>query len=617
PAAFASWLREQSVPQVTDTTLRDAHQSILATRVRTIDLVAGARHIAHSNPTLLSLEAWGGATFDVAVRFLKENPWQRLERIREAAPNICLQMLLRGRNTVGYSPYPDSVSRSFVIEAQRTGIDIFRIFDAFNNIEQMKPAIDAVLETGAIAQGTVCYTSNLSNPDERLYTLDYYLERAAELVEAGVHILAVKDMAGLLRAPAARKLIPALREAFDLPVVLHSHDTAGGQVASYLAAIEAGVDAVDAAAAPLSGMTSQPSIAAVVAATNHTQYETGITIDSLGQMEPYWEAVRHMYRPFEAGLDAPTGTVYRHEIPGGQLSNLRQQAIALGLGDRFDEIEVQYEAVNKLLGNVIKVTPSSKVVGDLALHLVASGVSVKQLEDDPASVDLPDSVIGFLHGDLGDPPGGWPEPFRTNALVGRRPKSEPVALSRADAEALDDERAQETLTRLLFAAPHRDFVAHEELYGDVSVLPTRLFLYGLNVSESDIPIGLDRGVRLLVGLDAIGEPDRRGMRQVVFRLNGQIRSLEIRDRSADNEVGEAERADPDNGAHVAAPFHGVVTTKVEVGDHLESGDPVAIIEAMKMESVIRSPHAGTVSRVALSGAAAVESGDLVLVLDPD
>lgn len=617
PEAFAAWLRNHTAPQITDTTLRDAHQSILATRVRTIDLAAGARHIAHGNPSLLSLEAWGGATFDVAIRFLKENPWHRLERIREAAPNICLQMLLRGRNTVGYSPYPDTVAKTFVREAQRTGVDIFRIFDAFNNIEQMKPAIDAVLETGAIAQGTICYTGDVRDPRESLYTVDYYLERAAELVEAGVHVLALKDMAGLLRAPAARTLIPALRDAFDLPVVLHSHDTAGGQVATYLAAIEAGVDAVDCAAAPLSGMTSQPSMPAVLAATNHTDKATDVSIDELGAMEPYWEAVRRMYRPFEAGLDAPTGTVYHHEIPGGQLSNLRQQAIALGLGDRFNEIELRYADVNKLLGNVIKVTPSSKVVGDLALQLVANGVSTEQLEADPSVVDLPDSVIGFLHGDLGDPPGGWPEPFRTKAIEGRREQIDLVPLTDEEAAALDSSDAQErraTLSRLLFPAPHREFVEHELAFGDVSVLPTRLFLYGMNPSESDIPIGLERGVRLLVGLDAIGEPDRRGMRQVVFRLNGQIRSLEVRDRSVSNDVTKAEKADTSNPAHIAAPFHGIVTLKVAAGDAIDAGDPVASIEAMKMESVIRATHSGVVERVALSGAAAVESGDLLLVV---
>ena len=373
PAGFASALRNQSALAVTDTTLRDAHQSILATRVRSIDLTRGAEAIAHATSGLLSLECWGGATFDVALRFLHEDPWKRLEALREAAPNLCLQMLIRGRNAVGYSPYPDVVARTFVAEAHRTGIDIFRVFDAFNDIEQMRPAIEAAIEVGAVAEGTLCYSGNMTDPGEDLYTLDYYLGVAEKLVDAGAHILCVKDMAGLLRAPAASILISALRDRFDTPVHLHSHDTSGGQLATYAAAAQAGVDAVDGAAPPLSGLTSQPSLSAIIAATEHTERDTGLSLDAVGELEPYWEAVRALYKPFEAGLTSPTGTVYKHEIPGGQLSNLRQQAIALGLGDRFEEVEHLYATCNVLLGRPIKVTPSSKVVGDLALHLVASG----------------------------------------------------------------------------------------------------------------------------------------------------------------------------------------------------------------------------------------------------
>ena len=383
PEGFARWLRNNEALAVTDTTLRDAHQSILATRVRSIDLTRGAHALSHAMPQLLSLECWGGATFDVALRFLHEDPWKRLESLRTAAPNLCLQMLIRGRNAVGYSPYPDIVARRFVAEAHRTGIDIFRVFDAFNDIEQMRPAIEAAIEVGAVAEGTICYSGDLANPSEDLYTLDYYLGVAEKLIEAGSHILCVKDMAGLLRAPAATTLITALRENFDAPVHLHSHDTSGGQLATYLAALQAGVDAVDGAAPPLSGMTSQPSIAAIIAATDHTERATGLSLDEVGKLEPYWEAVRALYHPFEAGLSSPTGTVYKHEIPGGQLSNLRQQAIALGLGDRFEEVERLYAACNEMLGRPIKVTPSSKVVGDLALHLVASGVTPEQLESDP------------------------------------------------------------------------------------------------------------------------------------------------------------------------------------------------------------------------------------------
>ncbi|HEX2314407.1 MAG TPA: pyruvate carboxylase, partial [Thermomonospora sp.] len=419
PKAFAEALRAQKALAVTDTTFRDAHQSLLATRVRTYDLVKAAPYLARMTPQLLSLEAWGGATYDVALRFLGESPWDRLAAIREAAPNLCIQMLLRGANTVGYTPYPDSVARAFVAEAARTGVDIFRVFDALNDVSRMRPAIDAVLETHALVDGTLCYTGDLSSPAEELYTLDYYLRLAEELVAAGVHVLCIKDMAGLLRAPAARTLVTALRERFDLPVHLHTHDTAGGQLATYLAAVEAGVDAVDGAAAPLSGTTSQPPLQAIVAHTDFTPRATGLDLDALTAMEPYWEAVRRLYAPFEMGLPSPTGRVYRHEIPGGQLSNLRQQAVALGLGDRFEEIERLYEAADRILGRLVKVTPSSKVVGDLALHLVAVGADPDDFAAHPERYDLPDSVVGFLNGELGDPPGGWPEPFRTKALAGR------------------------------------------------------------------------------------------------------------------------------------------------------------------------------------------------------
>ncbi len=613
---FARWLRDSTPVAVTDTTLRDAHQSILATRMRTFDMVDGAAALARFAPELLSLECWGGATYDVALRFLHEDPWQRLEQIRAAAPNLCLQMLIRGRNTVGYAPYPEVVCRTFVAEAHAAGIDIFRIFDALNDVDQMRPAIEATLEVGAVAEGALCYTSDLCNPDETVYTLDYYMAIARQLVDAGVHVLCIKDMAGLLRAPAARTLVGALRAEFDQPVHLHTHDTAGGQLATYLAAVDAGVDAIDGAAAPLSGMTSQPSLAAIVAATDHAERTTGLSLEQLGRLEPYWEAVRRLYAPFEAGLAAPTGTVYRHEIPGGQLSNLRQQAIALGLGDRWEEVERLYAESNRILGNPVKVTPSSKVVGDLALQLVGTGVTPEQLEADPVAVDLPDSVIGYLHGELGTPAGGFPEPFRSRALMGRRPRAEPAELTPGDREGLDGDQRRATLNRLLFPGPAEAQVEHHELYGDVAVLPTRLFLYGLEPGDREDEVRIDRGVRLLVGLEAIGEPDQRGVRTVLFRLNGQLRPIDVRDRSVESDQVEAERADPGVPGHVAAPFNGVVTLQVEAGTQVEVGQAVAVIEAMKMESVIGSPVAGTVERVAVSRVAAVESGDLLAVVTP-
>src|SRR5215212_1975317 len=426
---FARYLRETSSLQVTDTTMRDAHQSLFATRMRTFDMLAAAPYVARTLPQLFSAEVWGGATFDVALRFLHEDPWARLARLRDALPNICLQMLLRGQNAIGYTHYPPEVVHSFVSEARATGIDIFRIFDANNNVDWMRPAVETVLEAGAVVEGSVCYTGDLSNPAEDLYTLDYYLRLAEELVEAGAHVLCVKDMAGLLKPPAARVLVEALRREFDLPVHLHTHDTGGGQLATYLAAVEAGVDALDGAAAPLSGMTSQPNLAALVAATDHTDGATGLSLGVLADLEPYWEAVRTLYAPFEAGLRSPTGTVYRHEIPGGQLSNLRQQAADMGLADRFEEIEALYARCDDLLGRLIKVTPTSKVVGDLALYLLSARIDPQDLAKNPAAYDLPDSVVGFLGGELGEPPGGWPEPFRSRVLKGRDWHSPDVRLA--------------------------------------------------------------------------------------------------------------------------------------------------------------------------------------------
>ncbi len=616
PAEFASALRNQSALAVTDTTLRDAHQSILATRVRSIDLTRGAEAIAHATPGLLSLECWGGATFDVALRFLHEDPWKRLEALREAAPNLCLQMLIRGRNAVGYSPYPDVVARTFVAEAHRTGIDIFRVFDAFNDIEQMRPAIEAAIEVGAVAEGTLCYSGNMTDPGEDLYTLDYYLGVAEKLVDAGAHILCVKDMAGLLRAPAASILISALRDRFDTPVHLHSHDTSGGQLATYAAAAQAGVDAVDGAAPPLSGMTSQPSLSAIIAATEHTERDTGLSLDAVGELEPYWEAVRALYKPFEAGLTSPTGTVYKHEIPGGQLSNLRQQAIALGLGDRFEEVEHLYAACNVLLGRPIKVTPSSKVVGDLALHLVASGVTPAQLENDPESVDLPESVIKFLHGELGTPPAGFPEPFRTKALVGRPYTPTPAELDPIDEQALQGDDVRKVLNRLLLPGPAASQEEQAARYGNLAVLPSRIFWYGLDINQGDRSVELRPGVNVLVGLEAVGEPNDDGIRSVVFRLNGQFRPIDIRDRHVASNVITSEKAKLHTPGHVAAPFRGVVSVSVAPGDTVEAGDSVAVIEAMKMESAISAGVSGTVSRVVVPLAAAVEPGDLLVEIRP-
>ncbi|WP_109508237.1 pyruvate carboxylase [Nocardioides speluncae] len=617
PEEFARQLRAATEVAVTDTTFRDAHQSLLATRVRTRDLLLVAGHVARTTPELWSLEAWGGATYDVALRFLTEDPWERLAALRQAVPNICLQMLLRGRNTVGYTPYPTEVTDAFVHEASETGIDVFRIFDALNDVEQMRPAIAAVRDTErSVAEVALCYTGDLSSPTETLYTLDYYLRLAEQIVDAGAHVLAIKDMAGLLRAPAARTLVTALRERFDLPVHLHTHDTPGGQLATLLAAIDAGVDAVDACSAPMAGTTSQPALSALVSATDHSARETGLSLDAVCALEPYWEATRRVYAPFESGLPSPTGRVYTHEIPGGQLSNLRQQAIALGLGEKFEAIEDMYAAANRILGNVVKVTPSSKVVGDLALHLVAVGADPAEFEANPSRFDIPDSVVGFLNGELGDPPGGWPEPFRTKALAGRTWTAPAASLTPEQSEALASEAAADrrrTLNELLFPGPSREFAETRERYGDVSVLPTLDYLYGLRGGEEHT-VDLDEGKRLLLGLQSISEPDERGFRSVMCTINGQLRPVSVRDRSVAAEVPAAEKADPNTPGQVAAPFAGVVTISVAEGDTVEAGDKVAVIEAMKMEAAITAPVAGTVQRLALPGTQQVEGGDLVLVL---
>ncbi len=615
PEGFARALREQKAVAVTDTTFRDAHQSLLATRVRTRDLVTVAGHVARMTPNLWSLEAWGGATYDVALRFLSEDPWERLAALRQTVPNICLQMLLRGRNTVGYTPYPTDVTRAFVEEAAATGIDVFRIFDALNDVEQMRPAIEAVRETGTtVAEVALCYTGDLSSPDEKLYTLDYYLRLAERIVDAGAHVIAIKDMAGLLRAPAARTLVTALRERFDLPVHLHTHDTPGGQLATLLAAIDAGVDAVDAACAAVAGTTSQPALSALVATTDHSERETGLDLDAVCDLEPYWEATRRVYAPFESGLPSPTGRVYTHEIPGGQLSNLRQQAIALGLGEKFEQIEDMYAAANDILGNIVKVTPSSKVVGDLALHLVAVGADPKEFAEEPGKFDVPDSVIGFLSGELGDPPGGWPEPFRTKALAGRKTKPPVAELSDEDREGLAQDR-RATLNRLLFPGPTSTFEESRETYSDLSVLPTTLYLYGM-VAGEEYEVDIEEGKRLLLGVQAVSEPDERGFRTVMSTLNGQLRPVAVRDRAVASDVPAQEKADTSKPGHVAAPFDGVVTIALENGATVAAGDTVATIEAMKMEASITAPVAGTVERIAIQGTQQVEGGDLVLVLTP-
>ena len=620
PKKWAEKLRNQTALGVTETTFRDAHQSLLATRIRTNTLVAAAKHVGHLTPQLTSVEAWGGATYDVGMRFLHESPWMRLDELREAMPNVNIQMLLRGRNTVGYTPYPDSVTKAFVREAATSGIDIFRIFDALNDVSQMRPAIEAVLETNTtVAEVAMAYSGNLMDPAEDLYTLDYYLNLAEEIVEAGAHVLAIKDMAGLMRPAAAAKLVTSLRERFDLPVHVHTHDTAGGQLATYLAAANAGADVVDVASAPLAGTTSQPSMSALVAAFAETERDTGIDLQAVFDMEPYWEAVRQVYAPFESGIPGPTGRVYKHEIPGGQLSNLRTQAKALGLEDRFELIEDYYAGVNEILGRPTKVTPSSKVVGDLALQLVGQGVSPQEFAENPRKYDIPESVIGFLQGELGTPPGGWPL-LRDKALENRSEVDHTVKVPEelaADLQSEDHDTRRAALDKLLFPKQYAEYQEHLRTYGITDQLGDKTFFYGLEEGEETMiwygEIDENRPP-LVVSLDAVGEPDEKGMRQVILTVNGQVRPVAVRDENVESTVAEVEKADASNPGHVAAPFAGAVTVTVKEGDEVKEGDPVATIEAMKMEAAISAPKSGVVERIALTKPTKVEGGDLVVVI---
>ena len=617
PEGLAAWLRARESVAITDTTLRDAHQSLLATRVRTQDLVAGAKAFDALLPGLFSLECWGGATFDAALRFLSEDPWDRLVQLRSAAPRLLTQMLIRGRNALGYAPYPDEVVKAFVAESRSAGMDIFRVFDALNNVDNARPVIGAVREFGGYAEGAICYTGDVLAASEQTYTLDYYLRVAEQYVAAGAHGLCIKDMAGLLRPPAAAKLIETLRSNFDLPVRLHTHDTAGGQVATYLSAIAAGVDGVDCASASMASGGSQPSLGALLAAIDHQDRNPaeagGLSFSDAASLEPYWTAIRDMYAPFEAGQRSPATNVYAHEIPGGQLSNLRAQAKAIGLGDRFSEVLTAYADANILLGRPVKVTPSSKVVGDLAIWMVAAGVSKDALLAEPKKYDLPASVIAFLHGQLGVPEGGFLEPFTTLVTEGKPKPPEPVFSASDMALLPDPARRREALTRLMLPAEAANFEKQRAVYGDLSVVPTRLALYGLDPYVTET-FNVTEGQTVFVELNAVGALDESGHRAVHLRANGQPVMFRVVDEKAPVTKVSHPKADPGNALHLAASVPGVITVKVKVGDSIKAGDRVAIIEAMKMESAVTSSVDGVVKSLTVASGAQVEPGDLIAEL---
>ncbi|MGG3842506.1 pyruvate carboxylase [Anoxybacillus kestanbolensis] len=622
---LVQWIKEQNRVLLTDTTFRDAHQSLLATRVRTNDLLRIAEPTARIWPQLFSMEMWGGATFDVAYRFLKEDPWERLARLREKIPNILFQMLLRASNAVGYKNYPDNVIREFVAKSAEAGIDVFRIFDSLNWVKGMTVAIDAVRQTGKVAEAAICYTGDIFDPARTKYNLDYYKNLAKELEQAGAHILAIKDMAGLLKPQAAYAFISALKEVVDIPIHLHTHDTSGNGIYTYAKAIEAGVDIVDVAVSSMAGLTSQPSASTLYYALEGTERAPEVNITSLEKLSRYWEDVRKYYADFESGMNAPHTEVYMHEMPGGQYSNLQQQAKAVGLGDRWDEVKEMYRRVNDMFGDIVKVTPSSKVVGDMALYMVQNNLTEQDIYERGETLDFPDSVVEFFEGYLGQPHGGFPETLQRIILKGRKPITvRPGELL----EPVDFEKLKEELYHLIqrevsdydvlaYALYPKVFVEYArtvEQFGDVSVLDTPTFLYGMRLGE-EIEIEIEKGKTLIVKLVAIGQPQADGTRVVYFELNGQPREIVIKDESIKTAVVARAKADRNNPNHIAATMPGtVVKVLVEKGEKVKKGDHLMITEAMKMETTVQAPFSGIVKDIYVQGGDAIQTGDLLIEL---
>jgi pyruvate carboxylase len=624
PEGFAKWVREQKKLLITDTTMRDAHQSLFATRMRTYDMTRIAPRYAAAHADFFSLEMWGGATFDTAMRFLKESPWARLERLRAAIPNVLFQMLLRAANAVGYTNYPDNVVEAFVKESAKAGIDVFRIFDSLNWMENIRPVIGAVRShTGSIAEAAICYTGDILDPKRDKYSLSYYVKLAKDLVHAGAHILAIKDMAGLLKPLAAKKLVRALRQEIDVPIHFHTHDTAGGQIASYLMAAEEGVDIVDCAFAPMAGLTSQPSLNTFVEALRFTDRDTGMSFDDLEATADYWEEVRKDYAPFETGQRAASAEVYLHEMPGGQYANLFQQAQSLGVGDRWHEIGKTYAAVNRMFGDIVKVTPSSKVVGDMALFMLANNLTPEQVLDPKRELAFPESVVEFFEGRLGQPPGGFPEALQKKVLRGRKPLTHRpgITLPAADFAAIRGEleqklgrkpTEQDVNSHLMYPKVFADLVEHQRKYSDTSILPTPTFFYGMQPGE-EVSVDIEPGKTLIIKYLTVGDPHADGRRQVFFELNGQPRDVQVVDRSLAKEEGRRAKAEPGNPLHVAAPMPGsVVAVLVGVGEEVAAGQKLLTLEAMKMETTLYAERAGRVAEVVVRPHTQVEAGDLLV-----
>jgi len=626
PEEFARWMVAQHRVFITDTTMRDAHQSLLATRMRQPDMTAIAPYYAHMLPQLFSVECWGGATFDVAMRFLKEDPWSRLEQFRAAMPNLLLQMLLRSANAVGYTNYPDNVVRAFVRQAATSGVDVFRVFDSLNWVENMRVAIDAVLETGKLCEAAICYTGNLSSPNEKKYTLDYYLEMGRQLKAAGTHILGIKDMAGLCQPNAAYTLVKALKDELKIPVHFHTHDTSGIAAASVLAAVAAGCDAVDGAIDAMSGLTAQPNLGSIIEALRFSPRDPGIDHAAVRAISMYWEQVRKNYLAFESDMRAGASEVYVHGMPGGQYTNLKEQARSLGLDDsRWPEVSQAYADVNEIFGNIVKVTPSSKVVGDLALMMVSSGLTKEQVLDPNVEVAFPESVVQMMHGDLGRPAGGWPEGIQKKVLKGRAPLTTRPGAAMAPLDlAVERKTLDEKLGRpatdtqfasyLMYPKVFLEYARDRAAYGDCAILPTPVFFYGMEPGE-EVSVDIERGKTLIVRFVAVSEVRDDGTRQVFFELNGQPRSIIVADRSQVAKRPPQRKVEPGNAKHVGAPMPGTIATvKAIVGKNVAKGDLLLTMEAMKMETSVRAETDGAVAEVLAKPGLQVDAKDLLVVL---
>ncbi|KAG1648724.1 Pyruvate carboxylase [Nymphon striatum] len=627
PQAVADWMQDQKQLLITDTTMRDGHQSLLATRMRSLDMIRVAPTYASNMPGLFSMECWGGATFDVAYRFLQECPWQRLRDLRKAMPNLMTQMLLRASNGVGYTNYPDNVVQEFVRQAAETGVDVFRVFDSLNWVENMRVAMDAVAESGKVVEGTICYTGDILNPDRAKYSLQYYVDMGKELKAAGAHVLGLKDMAGLLKPASATVLVKALKEEVGLPIHFHTHDTAGVAIATILAASEAGVDAVDCAMDALSGNTSQATLGSVVEALAHTERDTGLDIKTVRQISDYWETVRGQYAAFESGMQAPASEVYLHEMPGGQFTNLKAQARSVGLEERWHEVAQTYADVNQMFGDIVKVTPSSKVVGDMALMMVSQGLTRDEVENPKTDVAFPDSVVDMMRGNLGQPPGGWPKAIQKKILKGEKPmthrpgeKLEPVNLeatrkelsAKLDGVKIDNEDLN---GYLMYPKVFTDYAERHEIYGPVRTLPTKTFFYGMEAGE-EISAEIDPGKTLEIRMQALGETDDKGEAKVFFELNGQPRVVRVANRKAASSSAKMPKAEVGNPNHIGAPMPGVVATvAARVGAKVKEGDLLLTIEAMKMETGIHAERDAVIKAVHIVPGGQIDAKDLLVELE--